>query len=103
MAYQVFEDVLEFLLEVCRIYLHLYLNLNLINKSIIIIIVMGNNENRNSLPIGKPATTDTEEDETVDFLLKSAMTVPKGQPPKKRTKKYGDRKSCNQSTSHDRN
>lgn len=41
-------------------------------------------------------TTDTEEDETVDFLLKSAMTVPKGQPPKKRTKKYGERKSCKQ-------
>ena len=39
-------------------------------------------------------TTDTEEDETVDFLLKSAMTTPKGQPPKKRTKKYGERKSC---------
>lgn len=44
---------------------------------------------------GKTFTTDTEEDETVDFLLKSAMTVPKGQPPKKRTKKYGERKSCN--------
>ena len=43
---------------------------------------------------GKTFTTDTEEDETVDFLLKSAMTVPKGQPPKKRTKKYGERKSC---------
>jgi hypothetical protein len=43
---------------------------------------------------GKTMTTDTEEDETVDFLLKSAMTVPKGQPPKKRTKKYGERKSC---------
>jgi hypothetical protein len=42
---------------------------------------------------GKTFTTDTEEDETVDFLLKSAMTVPKGQPPKKRTKKYGERKS----------
>jgi hypothetical protein len=84
----------------CRIYYLYVINLNLIN----IIKVMGNNnENRNSLPIGKPATTDTEEDETVDFLLKSAMTVPKGQPPKKRTKKYGDRKSCNQSTSNDRN
>ncbi len=43
---------------------------------------------------GKPFTTDTEEDETMDYLLKSAMTVPKGQPPKKRTKKYGERKSC---------
>jgi hypothetical protein len=43
---------------------------------------------------GKPITTDTEEDETLDFLLKSAMTMPKGQPPKKKTKKYGDRKSC---------
>lgn len=43
----------------------------------------------------KTFTTDTEEDETMDLLLKSAMTVPKGQPPKKRTKKYGERKSCN--------
>ncbi len=54
---------------------------------------------RNSVCLGstvglKTMTTDTEEDETVDFLLKSAMTVPKGQPPKKRTKKYGERKSC---------
>jgi hypothetical protein len=43
----------------------------------------------------KAFTTDTEEDETVDFLLKSTMAIPKGQPPKKRTKKYGERKSCN--------
>lgn len=43
---------------------------------------------------GKTFTTDTEEDETVDFLLKSTMAIPKGQPPKKRTKKYGERKSC---------
>jgi hypothetical protein len=42
----------------------------------------------------KAFTTDTEEDETVDFLLKSTMAIPKGQPPKKRTKKYGERKSC---------
>lgn len=51
---------------------------------------------RSSVCLGqsKTMTTDTEEDETVDFLLKSAMTVPKGQPPKKRTKKYGERKSC---------
>ena len=53
-------------------------------------------ERTNSINVGhgKTMTTDTEEDETVDFLLKSAMTVPKGQPPKKRTKKYGERKSC---------
>ncbi len=44
--------------------------------------------------LGKTFTTDTEEDETVDFLLKSTMAIPKGQPPKKRTKKYGERKSC---------
>lgn len=42
----------------------------------------------------KAIIADTADDETVDFLLKSAMTVPKGQPPKKRTKKYGERKSC---------
>jgi hypothetical protein len=52
--------------------------------------------NNNFLSVGgqgKTFTTDTEEDETVDMMLKSAMTVPKGQPPKKRTKKYGERKS----------
>jgi hypothetical protein len=52
---------------------------------------------KNFLSVGapnKPFTTDTEEDETVDFLLKSTMAMPKGQPPKKRTKKYGERKSC---------
>ena len=52
---------------------------------------------KNSLTVGTPGkafTTDTEEDETVDFLLKSTMAIPKGQPPKKRTKKYGERKSC---------
>lgn len=54
----------------------------------------GINMNGSTTGVGKMFTTDTEEDETVDFLLKSAMTVPKGQPPKKRTKKYGDRKSC---------
>lgn len=55
----------------------------------------GNVIDRSSVCLGqsKTMTTDTEEDETVDFLLKSAMTVPKGQPPKKRTKKYGERKS----------
>jgi hypothetical protein len=54
----------------------------------------GINTNVSNTGVGKMFTTDTEEDETVDFLLRSAMTVPKGQPPKKRTKKYGDRKSC---------
>jgi hypothetical protein len=41
-------------------------------------------------------TTDTEEDEngSFDLLIKSTFSMPKGQPPKKRTKKYGDRKSC---------
>lgn len=53
----------------------------------------GINGERSIVGHGKTITTDTEEDETVDFLLKSAMTVPKGQPPKKRTKKYGERKS----------
>lgn len=53
-----------------------------------------NEKANNSFTHNKTFTTDTEEDETVDFLLKSAMTVPKGQPPKKRTKKYGERKSC---------
>ncbi|CAF1012151.1 unnamed protein product, partial [Brachionus calyciflorus] len=52
---------------------------------------------RNSLSIpgqGKMFTTDTEmEDETVDFLVKSTLAAPKGPPPKKRTKKYGERKS----------
>lgn len=39
--------------------------------------------------------TDTEEDDaSFDQLLKSTLAVPKGQPPKKRTKKYGERKSC---------
>jgi hypothetical protein len=63
------------------------------------ILASGTNglNDRNTLGVpsqGKPFTTDTEEDETMDYLLKSAMTVPKGQPPKKRTKKYGERKSC---------
>lgn len=59
----------------------------------------GMNEKANSsFTHNKTFTTDTEEDETVDFLLKSAMTVPKGQPPKKRTKKYGERKSCKSSS-----
>lgn len=59
-------------------------------------VVNGDTSNRNSLNIhGKMFTTDTEmEDETVDFLVKSTLAAPKGPPPKKRTKKYGDRKSC---------
>ena len=69
--------------------------INVLNKHFNL-IDLGNvtvNE-RSTLCQPKTITTDTEEDETVDFLLKSAMTVPKGQPPKKRTKKYGERKSC---------
>jgi hypothetical protein len=42
--------------------------------------------------------TDTEEDEkSLDMLVKQTLAVPKGQPPKKRTKKYGERKSCKNS------
>lgn len=39
--------------------------------------------------------TDTEDDEnkSLDRLVLSTLTAPKGQPPKKRTKKYGERKS----------
>ena len=40
--------------------------------------------------------TDTEEDDNNSFelLIKTTLAGPKGQPPKKRTKKYGERKSC---------
>ena len=41
--------------------------------------------------------TDTEEDDnnnSFDLLLKTTLAGPKGHPPKKRTKKYGERKSC---------
>jgi hypothetical protein len=35
-----------------------------------------------------------DENGSFDLLVKSTLSMPKGQPPKKRTKKYGDRKSC---------
>lgn len=46
-------------------------------------------------PNGRIAT-DTEEDDNNSFelLIKTTLAGPKGQPPKKRTKKYGERKSC---------
>lgn len=53
-----------------------------------------NEKANSSFGHNKTFTTDTEEDETMDILLKSVVSTPKGQPPKKRTKKYGERKSC---------